>query len=180
MSRSCPFGTSVATLTAGRAAARRSRYSPKLASARDRVEAVNVAGGERGIADRSAAVTAIADDFGGDALHQRGDRARIDQQRVVGVAVDVDEAGGDNKAGGVDGCFRFPSMRRSGDAAVLDADIGAARRGAGAVDQGAVRIRRSSAILEPSSQLAAAGRIGAQMRLGLGRLILRLSGFATP
>ena len=103
------------------------------------VETVDSAGRERRIADRPAAIAAIADHLGGDALHERGDGARIDQQRVVGMAVDVDEARRNGEAGRVDRGLGFAlDFADGGDAAVLDAHVGGSRRRAGAVDQGAV------------------------------------------
>ena len=66
--------------------------------------AVDVAGdpGIAGVGDRRAAMAAVADDLGGHALAQRALGLGVDQQREVGVAVDVDEAGGDDAAAGLD------------------------------------------------------------------------------
>ena len=80
-------------------------------------------------------MAAIADDLERDALVDRACRARIDQQRVVGMAVDVDEAGRDDETGGIDTWRIRGNLRRTdrGDAVALDQDIGNDRRAAGAV-----------------------------------------------
>ena len=66
------------------------------------VVAVDRLARERRVDDREAAEAAVADHLERDALVDRARRARVDQQRVVGVAVDVDEPGRDGKPGGVD------------------------------------------------------------------------------
>ena len=54
------------------------------------------------VEEREAAEAAVADDLERDALVHGARRARVDEQREVGVAVDVDEAGRDDLAGRVD------------------------------------------------------------------------------
>ncbi len=54
------------------------------------------------VQQREAAEAAVPDDLGGDALVDGARRPRIDEEGEVGVAVDVDEAGRDDLAGGVD------------------------------------------------------------------------------
>ena len=54
------------------------------------------------VTDREAAVTAIADDLERHSLVDGAHRARIDEERVVGVAVDVDEAGRNVATGGIE------------------------------------------------------------------------------
>ena len=78
---------------------------------------------------------AVADDFSGDTLAHLALAARIEQHRVVGMGVDVDEAGADHLAGGVDhvGCLRRREVANGGDTAVADADVGALGRSTGAV-----------------------------------------------
>ena len=82
---------------------------------------------------------AVADDLGGDPLGHGGGGAAFHQEGEVGVGVDVDEAGGDEAPGGVDGgSGRGPGeIANGGDAAVLDGHVGGARRGAGAVEEAA-------------------------------------------
>ena len=85
------------------------------------------------IADREAAEAAVADDLGRDALVDRAHRTRIHQQRVVGVAVDVDEPRRDGQARRVHLCpVRLERADRR-DAAVLHADVGHTALGARAV-----------------------------------------------
>ena len=85
------------------------------------------------IADREAAEAAVADDLGRDALVDRADRTRIHEQRVVGVAVDVDEPRRDREPGRVDRSAARLERADRGDAAVLHADVGDATLGARAV-----------------------------------------------
>ena len=66
------------------------------------VVAVDV-GGEQGRGgDRGAAVAAVADELGGHALIDGALGAGVDEKGEVGVAVDIDEAGGYDEALGVD------------------------------------------------------------------------------
>src|SRR5262249_33747607 len=97
--------------------------------------------GRRAVADREAAEPAVADHLERDALEDRADRARVLQQRVVGVAVDVDEAGRDREAGGVERRQVVPAREIAdlGDAPVLDPYVGVARRVSRPVDHGAAR-----------------------------------------
>ena len=66
------------------------------------------------------------------------DRARVDEQRVVGVAVDVDEAGSDELAGRVELLRRRLDLSDPLDPPVRDRDVGADGIGAGAVEDGPV------------------------------------------
>ena len=99
------------------------------------VEAVDDARRQRPVLDREAAVPAVADHLGGHALVHGAHRPRIDQQRVVGVAVDVDEARRDVEPARVDlhrrRCTNVSDLRH---AAAADRDIRLYRRGAGAVE----------------------------------------------
>ena len=127
-------------MTAGRQASSVSKYSPaELQRDREVVGvAVDRAASLLRIADREAAEAAVADDLGRDALVDRADRTRIHQQRVVGVAVDVDEPRRDGQAGGVDLASVRLERADRGDAAVLHADVGdAALRARAVVDRAA-------------------------------------------
>ena len=94
-----------------------------------------------GGAHRREADAAVADDDGGDAVPRRRDHALAPRRLAVVVAVDVDEAGRDEQAVGVD--RRASPRRRPSPTSVIDAvvdrDVGRARRRAGAVDDGAAR-----------------------------------------
>ena len=81
---------------------------------------------------------AIAHDGGGDAMPGGGRHVAVPDRLGVVVGVDVDEAGGDEFAFGVD-FFRAAARDRAdrGDPVADDADVGLARRAAGAVDDGA-------------------------------------------
>ena len=82
---------------------------------------------------------AVAHDHGGDAVPDRRREQRVPGDLAVVVRVDVDEAGRDREAGGVellatglvDGADR-------GDAAVVDGDVGERRTSTAAVDHGSV------------------------------------------
>ena len=77
-----------------------------------------------------------AEDDGGDALRDLRFGERIGFEAVGGVIVDVDEAGGEDETFGVDDLFaglRFEICGDGGDAVARDADVGFAKRGAGAV-----------------------------------------------
>ena len=63
----------------------------------------------------------MADDLGGDALAHLALGLGIDRQREVGMGLDVDEAGRDGEAGGVDGL-----LRRAADVATMRRAIAAA------------------------------------------------------
>ena len=99
------------------------------------VEAVDDEGRQRRIPDRKAAVPAVAHHLGGHSLVNGADRPRIDQQGVVGVAVDVDESRRHVQAAGID-------LHRRGGAdpahlhhtAAAHRDIRLHRRSAGAVE----------------------------------------------
>ena len=86
------------------------------------------------VADREAAEAAVADDLGRHPLMDRAHRARVDEQRVVGVAVQVDEARADREAGRVDllGVDR-PDVADRRHAAVLQEQVGGTPRRTGAV-----------------------------------------------
>ena len=83
---------------------------------------------------------AFAGDFGGDALEDFRGQARVDEDRQLGLAQHVDEAGSDDFAGGVDGALARGSseIADGGDFAVADADVAGVPGRAGAVDDMAV------------------------------------------
>jgi len=58
------------------------------------------------------------------------------EQPAVGMIVDVDEAGGNNSAGGIDNLARVGGVEiaEGSDPVPVDADVGATTRGPGAVD----------------------------------------------
>jgi hypothetical protein len=60
----------------------------------------------------------------------------IDEDGAFGLSKHIDEAGGDDETGGVDGLFRGGGVQMADgdDAAVADGDIGGVPGGAGAVD----------------------------------------------
>ncbi|MCU0990897.1 MAG: hypothetical protein MUE63_15335 [Xanthomonadales bacterium] len=72
----------------------------------------------------------------GDALADRGQRSRLLEQVVVGVAVGVDETGRQHKAAAVDHGFAGQRFQRAagGDGAAVDAHGSGLPRGAAAVD----------------------------------------------
>src|SRR6188472_1773638 len=86
------------------------------------------------VADREAAEAAVADDLGRHPLMDRAHRPRVDEQRVVGVAVEVDEARADREAGRIDllGVDR-PDVADRRHAAVLQEQVGGTPRRTGAV-----------------------------------------------
>ena len=110
--RSWPFGTRLSTFTAGRARVERLEVLARRAPGDGQVVGVAVdrAARDGRIANREAAEAAVADDLGRDALVDRAHRARIHQQRVVGVAVDVDEARCDRETGRRRSRVRRPSI----------------------------------------------------------------------
>ena len=93
------------------------------------------------VSDREAPVPAVANDLGRDALVERADRPRVDEERVVGVAVDVDEARGDVEPGGVELHGRGGRLADRDDAVAGDPDVGDEGRAAGPVDDAAVADR---------------------------------------
>jgi hypothetical protein len=87
-----------------------------------------------GFAGRDAHA-AIAHDDRGDAVPTRWADRRVPADLRVVMGVRVDEAGGDDEAGGVDRlCRAVADSADIGNPAAHDSDIGAASRGAGAVD----------------------------------------------
>jgi len=80
---------------------------------------------QRRVRDRRAAMTAIADDLQRDALVDRTRRARIHDQRVVGMAVHIDEAGRDHEALRVDARRACRNLWRpdGGDPVAIDQDV---------------------------------------------------------
>ena len=101
-------------------------------------------------------MTAVPDDLGGDALVEGADGAGVDEQRVVGVAVDVDEAGGDVEPGRIDLGRRGGDVSDRDDALAGDAESAAIGRPAGAVDHAAVPDRDVEAHAAPRSVAVAA------------------------
>ena len=81
------------------------------------------------VEEREAAEAAVADDLERDALVHRAGRPRVDEQREVGVAVDVDEAGRDHLARGVDLGVRLRHRADGDDAPIADADVRSAALG---------------------------------------------------
>ena len=78
-----------------------------------------------GVSDREAAEAAVADDLRRHALVDRAHRAGIDEQRVVGVAVQVDESRADREPGGVDLLGVDPAhVADHGDASVVHEHVG--------------------------------------------------------
>ncbi len=82
----------------------------------------------------------MADHLGRDALADLALGARVERQREVGMGLDVDEAGRDDEALGVDRMRRIGARRigaERGDAVSGNGDIGAIGFGAAAVDDAA-------------------------------------------
>src|ERR1019366_1106250 len=93
------------------------------------------------LADRGEADAAIAHDDGGDAVPRRRREARVPHRLAVVMRVEVDEAGRDGHAAGVDligaGAGDGSSHGADrGDLAVLDGDVGDERGAAIAVHHG--------------------------------------------
>ena len=88
--------------------------------------------------DRRQAMAAVADGDGCDALQRARLRAAVDEQREVGVRVNVDDAGRDDQASDVDDFERSVGRHRAdgADPAALDRDVRPPWRRAGAVDDG--------------------------------------------
>jgi hypothetical protein len=125
-----------------------------------------------GGADRGEADAAVAGDDRGDPVPRRRDHALVPRGLAVVVGVDVDEAGGDQQAVGVD---RAPGgavdLADGGDHPVGDGDVGGAGRGTGAVDDGAAaddQVMRAHGRL-PLGGRGAARRRRAAARCGRGR-----------
>ena len=95
---------------------------------------------EFAIARRGRRDTAVADDLGRNALGQSAGGLALHDQREVGVGVDVDEARGDELAGGVNGLRRLQvrQLANAGDAPVGDRHIGGEPGSARAVDHAPV------------------------------------------
>ncbi len=83
---------------------------------------------------------AFAGDLGRDALGDLARHAVVDEDVELRLAQQVDEAGGDNQAGGVDPLTRLRVLQVAdgGDAVAADRDIGAKPRRARAIDDAAV------------------------------------------
>ena len=83
---------------------------------------------------------AFAGDFGSDALIDFRGQAGVDEDGEFGLAEHVDESGGDDFAGGVNGALtrRGSEVADSGDFSVADAEIAGVPRRAGAIDDVAV------------------------------------------
>ena len=83
---------------------------------------------------------AFTGDFRGDALKDFRGQARIDENGQFRLAEHVDEAGGDDFAGGVDGALARScgEIADGGDFAVADADVSGIPGRTGAVDDVAV------------------------------------------
>ena len=81
----------------------------------------------------------LADDLRRDPLPDVAFAVAIHEQAVAGLSLNVDEAGGDRQAGGVDLLRRALSLEVADpvDAFALDADVRATRRRAGSVDHAA-------------------------------------------
>ena len=105
----------------------------------DGIVAVDVGREAVGLGDGRAAVAAVADELGRDALGDGALGTGIDEQGVVGVAVDVDEAGGDDHARCVEAALRLGGAQVADrdDPAVLDAYVSGDSGRAGAVHDGA-------------------------------------------
>ena len=93
------------------------------------------------LADRRHAQRAVAGDHGGDAVLDRREHQRVEQQLGVEVGVRVDEARGDDVAAGVDDPLGRHAVERpadADDAPVVDADVAEVAGQAGAVDDQSV------------------------------------------
>ena len=99
---------------------------------------------------RGEADAAVAADDGGHAVHAGRLQQAVPTDLAVVVGVDVDEARGDDAAGGIDGLRRLPlqsgvvavAATNFDDPAVLDPDVGPERLVPGAVDDGAAGDRQ--------------------------------------
>ena len=97
-------------------------------------ELVVIAGADRGEAD-----AAIAHDGGGDAMQRGGGEVGVPDRLAVVMSVDIDVAGGDEVAGGVD-LLRAGAvdLADGGDAAIGDGEVAGIAGRTGAVDDAAV------------------------------------------
>ena len=82
---------------------------------------------------------ALAGDLGGDSLRNLRCGAGVDEDGILRLPEEVEEAGRDDELRGVDGAFRRAARESAGglergDPAVGDAEVGAKPGGAGAVD----------------------------------------------
>ena len=94
------------------------------------------ASGVPGAGDGRAAMAALSDDFGGDALMHLALRPAVDQQREVGVRVQVDESGayGESVQLDVFGRLQFGQVADACNLAVANSDVGPERLAARSVD----------------------------------------------
>ena len=103
------------------------------------------------VAERREGEAAVAADDGGDAVHARRARGGVPHELGVVVGVRVDEAGGDDVAGGVDLVRRCLVDRADrDDPSVADPDVGDAPGRTGAVDDGAALMTSSSMVFTRS------------------------------
>ena len=88
------------------------------------------------VGDRRVRLAAVADDLGRHALAEGRAGGRLLEQREVGVGVDVDDAGADDRTAGVDDDVRRRARRGRQDlqAVADDADVARMRWSARAVD----------------------------------------------
>ncbi len=117
------------------------------------------------LAERQLRVAVLTHHRGGDPLADGGQGVGVVEERRVGVAVGVDEAGRQDHPGGLDHRLvrRRPDLADLGDAVARDADAGAAGRAAGAVHHRRAgdhpgRRRRVGARAAPGRNPAAGGR----------------------
>ena len=115
---------------------------------------------------------AIAHDDGCDAVPAAGGHFRIPGGLAVIMGVDVDEAGGDVKASGVDfGAALCGHLADDGDAVAVDCHIALEGGVAGAVDDGAAADDHIVHVLSPS-----VGRVSRARRLVTRRIRWDISG----
>ena len=100
-------------------------------------------------------MAAVADQLGRDTLGDGALGAGVDEQRVVGVAVDVDEAGGYDHARSVEAALRLgvPQVADRGDPAAFHANVGRDAGRTGAVDYGAAADHEVDHVGLPSGSL---------------------------
>ena len=126
-------------------------------------------------------MAAVADQLGGDSLGDGALGAGVDQQRVVGVAVDVDEAGGNDHARRVEPARRVgvTQVAYRGDPAVLDGYVSGDAGRASAVDYGAAADYEVDHAGVPSGSLRGCGAGGSTWTVSgtaLGLLLNRSRG----